>query len=61
MDSTEDTYLKYRKAKLNPTYLHDKNKAAILKSIKGIEFSAMGTNMVSTKELKQKEITVFGE
>ncbi|MGN0143273.1 MAG: translation initiation factor 2, partial [Roseburia sp.] len=61
MDSTEDTYLKYRKAKLNPTYLHDKNKIAILKSIEGIEFSAMDTNMDSTKELKQKEITVFGE
>lgn len=38
MDKTEDTYLKYKKAKLNPVYLHEKNKKTILKAIKGIVF-----------------------
>ena len=38
MDKTEDTYLKYKKAKLNPVYLHEKNKRTILKAIKGIDF-----------------------
>ena len=32
------SYLRYRKGKLNETYLHDKNRDVILKSIKGIEF-----------------------
>lgn len=38
IDKTEDTYLKYKKAKLNPVYLHEKNKRTILKAIKGIDF-----------------------
>lgn len=37
MEQTQATYLKYKKEKLNPAYLHDKNKKIILKSIKGIE------------------------
>ncbi|MEI3338560.1 MAG: hypothetical protein V8R80_00235 [Eubacterium sp.] len=37
MDKTEDSYLKYRKTKLNKTYLHEKNKEIILKSIQGID------------------------
>lgn len=36
MKMTENSYLKYRKAKLNPVYLHKKNQELILKSIKGI-------------------------
>ena len=39
MDYTEDTYLKYRKTKLNPAYLHEKNKEIILKSMEEIELS----------------------
>lgn len=39
MDITEETYLKYGKNKLNPVYLHEKNKAAILESMEGIELS----------------------
>ena len=35
---TENTYLQYRKSKLNETYLHEKNKKIILESIKGIKF-----------------------
>ena len=34
----ENTYLQYRKSKLNETYLHEKNKKMILESIKGIKF-----------------------
>lgn len=34
---TEGTYLKYQKSKLNPVYLHEKNKRMILDSILGIE------------------------
>ena len=34
VDKTAGTYLKYQKGKLNPTYLHDKNKNIILKNIK---------------------------
>ena len=30
MDKTEGTYLKYQKAKLNPAFLHEKNKRIIL-------------------------------
>lgn len=37
VDQTENTYLKYQKTKLNPAYLHEKNKSIILKSIEGIE------------------------
>lgn len=37
-DMTEGTYLKYKKAKLNEVYLHEKNKEMILRSIKGIRF-----------------------
>lgn len=37
-DVTEGTYLKYKKAKLNEVYLHEKNKEMILRSIKGIRF-----------------------
>lgn len=35
---TEDTYLKYRKSKLNKIYLHEKNAKVILDSIDGINF-----------------------
>lgn len=37
-DQTEGTYFKYKKAKLNVVYLHEKNKEIILRSIKGIRF-----------------------
>lgn len=40
-DMTEDNFLKYSKSKLNPVYLHEKNKAVILKSMEGIEFPTM--------------------
>ena len=30
--------MKYKKSNLNPTYLHKKNKNAIIKVIKGIDF-----------------------
>ena len=36
--STKDSYLRYSKAKLNESYLHEKNKEAILKGIKGVKF-----------------------
>lgn len=36
VDRTQDTYLKYQKKKLNEVYLHEKNKKAILKEIKGL-------------------------
>lgn len=39
MDKTEGSYLKYRKSALNKTYLHEKNKNLILRSIKGIRLS----------------------
>ena len=35
---TEGTHMKYKKSNLNPTYLHKKNKNAIIKAIKGIDF-----------------------
>lgn len=38
VDMTMGTYLKYRKSKLNETYLHERNKQIILKSIQGIVF-----------------------
>ena len=38
VDRTQDSYLQYRKAKLNAAYLHERNKRTILKSIRGIEF-----------------------
>ena len=36
--TTEGTYLKYNKKKLNPVYLHEKNKQRILAVMNGIEF-----------------------
>lgn len=36
---TEGTYLKYQKSRLNPVYLHERNKKMILESIRGIEFA----------------------
>ena len=38
IDKTENTYLKYKKSRLNESYLHDRNKKMILESIKGIKF-----------------------
>lgn len=38
VDRTQDSYLQYRKEKLNAAYLHERNKRTILKSIRGIEF-----------------------
>lgn len=38
VDKTTGTYLKYGKSKLNETYLHERNKQIILKSIPGIVF-----------------------
>lgn len=37
MVKTENTFMQYRKGKLNPVYLHDKNKKAVLDTIEGIE------------------------
>ena len=34
VDKTAGTYLKYQKGKLNPAYLHEKNKNIILRNIK---------------------------
>lgn len=39
VSKTEGTFLQYRKSKLNPVFLHEKNKQAVLKVIQGIEFS----------------------
>ena len=39
IEKTEGTYLQYKKATLNETYLHRKNKQKILQSMKGIDFS----------------------
>ena len=36
--TSEGTYLQYKKAKLNPSYLQDKNKNKILESIQGIHW-----------------------
>lgn len=36
MNVAKETYMKYNKNKLNPVYLHEKNKDVILKSIEGI-------------------------
>lgn len=38
IQATEGTYLKYNKKKLNPVYLHEKNKQRILTVIHGIKF-----------------------
>ena len=38
IQKTEGTYLQYKKAKLNPSYLQDKNKNKILESIQGIQW-----------------------
>ena len=37
VDMTEESYLKYNKNKLNPAYLHEKSKMAILNCMEGIE------------------------
>lgn len=37
MEKTEGTYLQYKKASLNPAYLHEKNRNKILQKIKGIQ------------------------
>ncbi len=37
---TESTHFKYQKSKLNPVYLHKKNKKQIVESIKGLKFIA---------------------
>lgn len=37
MEKTEGSYLQYRKSELNETYLHEKSKKQILRSIKGIK------------------------
>lgn len=37
MTETEGTYLQYRKSKLNPVYLHEKNQKSILRVVQGIE------------------------
>ena len=37
IEKTEGTYLQYKKASLNPAYLHEKNRNKILQSIKGIQ------------------------
>ncbi len=39
VERTEGTYLKYKKSALNETYLHERNKMLILRSIKGIKLS----------------------
>ena len=38
ISETADHYLHYQKKKLNPNYLHEKEKNSILSVIKGIEF-----------------------
>ena len=38
MESTENSYLQYRKNRLNPVYLHEKNREAVLQAVEGIEF-----------------------
>lgn len=38
IEKTKESYLKYRKSKLNEAYLHEKNKDKILNSIEGIVF-----------------------
>lgn len=38
ISKTENTFMQYRKSKLNPVFLHDKNKKAILDIIVGINF-----------------------
>ena len=38
IQETEGTLFQYQKSKLNPVYLHEKNKRSILKAIEGIKF-----------------------
>lgn len=38
VQKTEGTHFKYQKSKLNPVYLHEKNKKQIVESIKGLKF-----------------------
>lgn len=40
VENTRDTYLRYSKSRLNPAYLHEKNKNALLKCMEGIEINA---------------------
>ena len=40
VEKTEDTYLNYRKAKLNKNYLNDRIRDSIVKSIRGIDFES---------------------
>ena len=35
-DETKDTYLAYKKDKLNPAYLHDRNKELIMRGIETV-------------------------
>lgn len=37
IERTKDSYLSYRKTKLNEVYLHENNKKSILKSIEGVK------------------------
>ena len=37
IEKTQGTYLQYKKSKLNATYLHEKNKKAILQTMQGLE------------------------
>lgn len=38
IESTENSYLQYRKNRLNPVYLHEKNREDVLRAAEGIEF-----------------------
>lgn len=38
IDKTEDSYMRYKKSRLNPFYLHEKSKEMILEGIQGIKF-----------------------
>ena len=38
IESTENSYLQYRKNRLNPVYLHEKNREVVLRAAEGIEF-----------------------
>ena len=38
IDKTEDSYMRYKKSRLNSFYLHEKSKEMILEGIQGIKF-----------------------
>ena len=38
VDYTKDSYLKYKKSRLNKAYLHDQARKAILSVIEGVDF-----------------------